>query len=1092
MNRNFTAVSIWYRYVLTFFLFTFSLSVFAQQTIRGRITDQTSSNALSGINVVVKGTTRGAITDANGNFQITASPGEVLEISAVNYEKQQIKIGNSSTISVGLVTSNSQLNEVVVIGYGERRRKDVVGAISAVGAKDIQKSTALSPEIALKGQVAGVRVTNGGDPTSRPTVQIRGVSTFGYQDPLYVIDGIPIVEGAGGNWKGSSDPGNNGTYRTPVNIYTFVNANDIETMTVLKDASASAIYGVRAANGVILITTKKGKAGRARIDVDASYITQKVPKRWDVLNTQQFVKFYTDAYNANPTVSGGNPVAIGAGSPSSTAYGPFWDPASPQYLGNSPTYDWQDAVINKNSAIKIYNARVSGGTENTRYKFTAGYQNSDGLFIAKNAERYNVASDVSSKLNKYIEAGMNIALVQEKIRDNTSNLGVFDRRPWQPIYDPLGYRGYASSSAVTGSPVATSGLGLPVMPNSGFIPTYGLNTKPNPLGSAASNETRYVTQTVLGTGYVQVEPITGLKIKASLNGQRYVITNTGFSHFDSWRFSQTPGNPYSQVAVPVPGTTPNYFSIGEVTTTNILKDLLVNYNKSIGLHNFFVTLDASQQNYNAVQISQQFTVNTLDPAQRYIDGTQQRQAIYNSIGKYSLIGYMGRLSYNYNSKYYIEGVVRRDGSSRFAPENRWGTFASGAVAWRISQEKFMSSISFINDLKLRAGYGVLGNQETTGGWAYLSNPNVNPHYSLGNAASGFGPIQAGVAYTSFPNYDLEWERKYTTNIGFDAVLFKNLNVTFEYYKNVTKGIIQSVSLSPSAGFQSNTDINIASVLNRGLELTVGYNRNVGKVNLYANANFSTVHNEVLSLYQNQADRGAGREVGLPLNFLYGYQLGGIFQTQADIDKWKLTNKDAVGTNKQAPGDMYFQDLFGPAVSGTTDKNPTKDGTINDQDRTYLGNTIPGYTYGFTLGANYANFELSAFFQGVGDVQKTDPYRNQDMGANGDNNVRTSVLNAWTAQNPSNTWARAVRGDPNSNRRFADYMIMNGDYLRLQSLELTYRVPKNILDYTKVFQGLNLTLGGLNLFTITKYTGLDPENDNTPNPRQLMVRLTAAF
>ncbi|MEP7280326.1 MAG: TonB-dependent receptor [Bacteroidota bacterium] len=1068
---------------LLFFLFFISFTAANAQTgnlVTGRVTDNVTNEAISDASVSVKGKKTGTVTDAAGNFKIKAVTGDVLIITILGYRTENVTVNSSKMIAVSVTPTSSELNNVVVIGYGERKRKDVLGSVAVINSKDIQKTTALSPEIALKGQVAGVRVSSGGDPTSRPTVRIRGTSTFGYQDPLYVIDGIPIVEAAAGNWKGSSDPGNNGTFRTPVNLYTIINAEDIESMSVLKDATATAIYGVRAANGVILITTKKGKKGRAKIDVDGYQISNQNPKTWKVLNTQQYIKIVTDAYNANPAISGGLPQAIGANS----SYGKWFDPSNPAYLGNSPTYDWQDAVINKSSKIQQMNVRVSGGSDNTLYNLSANYMDADGSFIAKNSNRYSISSNVQSKLTKFLEVGLNLRLVQESILDNTSNLGVWNYRPWQQIYGS-GYGGYAPSGRVIG--------GGPVTPTSTFaIDNYGPNTKGNPLGSAAASSTRYKNEGILGTAYVQLEPITGLKIKGTYNAQRYTNVNAGWSGFDAWQFSPTPSNPYGQVAVPIAGTTPGYNAVGTAITLNEVKQLSVDYLHSFKDHNLALTLVAEQTEISGRSYAIGYTVNTYDPALRYVDGTQSRPVNFNTLGNYGLISYIGRLSYNFANRFYAEGSVNRNGSSRFAPEHQWGTFPAGALGWRISQEKFMQSLTFVNDFKIRGGYGVIGNEQTTGGWDYLSNPNPNPHYSLGNnSLTGAGPIQPGVAYTTYPNFDLTWEKKKTTNIGFEGSFLNNsLNITFDYYRNVTDGIIQGVGLAPSVGYEASTNINVASVLNRGIEVQLGYNKTIGKVQFSASANFSTVHNEVISLFQNQANRGGGQEVGRSLGFIYGYKVGGIFQNQGEIDKWKLTNTDKIGKNTQQPGDAYFLDLYGPAIAGTTNKNPTKDGVINDQDQDYIGKSIPGYTYGFTLSANYMNFDASAFFLGVGDVQKSINGGLYDM--SGTNNMGVQVLNYWTPTNTNTDIPRAVRADPNSNNRFSNRFVRNADFLRLQNLSVGYNFPKKILAHTKSFQNLRLYVTMLNVFTITKWPGLDPENDNTPIPRQLQFGFRASF
>lgn len=359
MNRNFTTVSFWYKSVFTFLFAMSATLLVAQQTVRGRITDSTSNTGLSGINVTIKGTTRGTITDANGNFTIAASRGDVLQVSAVGYLAQEITVGNNTTINVPLTGRNAQLSEVVVIGYGTRQRKDVTGAVSQVSAKDIEKSTAVSPELALQGRAAGVFVNaGGGDPQARPTVRIRGVNTFGFAEPLYVVDGVPIYEGGAGVTTGAT-----GDIRSPINVFSMINPNDIESISVLKDASAAAIYGVRASNGVILITTKKGKSGRPKVEVASYYGVQNIPKTYNVLNTQQYYGLVREAYNNNPD----------ANTTFEQKFGARYDPASPLYTGNNPTYNWQEELLNKNASLQDHSVRISGGSEATTYYASVGY-----------------------------------------------------------------------------------------------------------------------------------------------------------------------------------------------------------------------------------------------------------------------------------------------------------------------------------------------------------------------------------------------------------------------------------------------------------------------------------------------------------------------------------------------------------------------------------------------------------------------------------------------------------------------------------------------------------------------------------------------
>ncbi|MHA4811074.1 SusC/RagA family TonB-linked outer membrane protein, partial [Flavitalea flava] len=1057
-----------------------------------------------GVTVTVDKTGQSTATDGRGEFSIKVPDNGILIFSSVGFITQRFPVNGRLEIEVVLKESSKDLNEIVVIGYGARKQKDIVGAVSSISAVQIEKSSSISPEMAMQGQIPGVSVTSaGGDPSARPTVRIRGVSSFNTADPLYVIDGIPLAEGGSG---ATVDAVNDPTRRTPINIYTIINPNDIESISVLKDASASAIYGVRAANGVILITTKSGKKGRVRVDVDAYTGTQKVPKTYKVLNTPQFVDFYTHSYNANPYYStGGVPIPIGQ----AQFFGPVWDPASTEYLGNSPTYDWQHALINNKAKLSNYNVRASGGTDNINYNFSAGYASNDGPIVGVNTQRYSIASNVTSKIGKYLEAGVNLRLIQERLNGGSGgDLGIYKAAPWQAIYDKSNPYGYAPLYKLTapitpGSSTYQSRPGnldtlITVDPVFSYSRLWGPQYVPsgNYLGALASSSNIYKSQSAIGTGYIQVQPLPGLKFKATFSGQQYTVTNNTYSAFDNWQFQETPGNPYGGVPNATPGTVPNSLGISNSITTNTVKSVNGDYIHSFGKHNLGITADASEQEYYWNTNSLASYVYSQDPSLRYFNAAGTEKASSSLNGHYVLIGYLGRISYNYDNRYYLEGVVRRDGSSRFAPGHQFGTFPSGSAGWRISREKFMESIPFINDLKIRGSYGILGNEQTTGGWQYLSVANVNPpSYNLGG---GLQSNNLGIAYGNFANASLTWERLRSANVGIDALLLNNtVSLTIDYYHKVTKGIIQQVNLSPSTGFEIPANLNVADVLNRGLEFQAGYNRNFGNIGISLSANLTTVHNEVLTLADHQAKRSDGYsasnlEEGLPIGFIYGYKVGGIFQDQAQIDKYKTGTTDKIST-QQKPGDLYFQNIYGQPKAGSSLHNPKPDSVVDANDETYLGKTIPGYYYGFNLSANYKGFDVSLFFMGVGDVQKFNATRAAAESMNGyGRNQFASVLNAWTPTNTHTNMPRAVYGDPNGNLRASNRWVENAGYFRLQNLSLGYNLPKKWLESTKTIQALRIYVTGINLFTVTHYSGLDPENDVNPTTRQFLVGVRASF
>jgi TonB-linked SusC/RagA family outer membrane protein len=1052
--------------------------------VNGIIRDE-EGNGLPGVNIIEKGTTNGTTSDSQGAYAINvADENSILVFSFIGYTPQEVLVGNSTTLDITMMDDITNLSEVVVIGYGEREKKDVTGAISTMSSEEIAKSTAMTPELAMQGRMAGVFVsTPSGNPFDRPNVQIRGVATWGFAEPLYVIDGVPILEGAA-----SSPNAGFQDIRSPINILTSINPNDIESISVLKDASAAAIYGVRASNGVILITTKRGKIGTPKVEFNAQRGVQNVAKSFDLLNTADYTSLYREAYANNPTEAASLPSVF--------------DPNSPDFLGNSPTYDWQDVLLNKDAIIEDYGIRVSGGSESTNYYVSGGYGRTEGSLIENYLERFSLSSNVTSKVSKYIETGMNIKLSVNKALDNTAgDLGYVSRTPpWQPMYDESDPLGFAPSIHQDFVPNPDFDLSL-VNPGAAFLPDgdpqflYGPATYSNVLGQHATSERKFDMFRTIGNVYLQIEPIEGLKLKGTLSGDYYFNLRKEWSEYSGFRFSQTPGNPYSGHD----GTAKGSYGERQSRNFNLVKEFSINYNRSFGDHNIDVLLNAMDQEstwrYTDASSGQ---INYTDPNFRNVGNNPPFNGTFTGKVPQALQGYLGRVSYKYQDKYYLDATIRRDGASTFAPGFRWGTFPSFAVGWRVSSEDFFQSLNavFVNDLKIRGGWGELGNKETSQGFAYLSGVNGTPDYALGSGnGNPFGTQYAGSRLPNYPNFDLTWERVRTTNAGFDAVLFGNhVTLTAEYYNRYTEGIIQLVQLPPSSGIEAATDLNIGNVRNNGVEVQVGYNTSFGKLGFSVSGNFTSVRNRLVTMYQGTpfGDEGSRYQEGYSLGYLWGWKAGGIFQNDQEITDWKNTYEDGIGTNNQVPGDMYFVDVNGNPEQGQI-VNPVPDNLINNNDRTFLGKTIAGYYYGLNLGFTYGGFDLSIFFQGVGDMQK---YNYQRAGGEGMSstgaNQWTTTNNRWTGEGTSTTMPRAVRSDPNDNNRFSSRFIEDAGFLRLKNVQLGYTIPSTLLEKTGAIEHVRIFFSGTNLFTITDWTGTDPENDIFPPLRQTMIGISATF
>jgi len=1061
-----------------------------QQGVSGNVTDSKTGKPIPGVNVIVKGTIKGTFTDQTGNFTITITEkNATLLFSFIGYKSEEIAVTEGGTYNVALTEESKVLEEVVVIGYGQRAKKDVTTAISTIDSKDIVASShGQTAELALQGKMTGVYVSGGGTPNSRPTVQIRGVGTWGVSQPLYVIDGTPIYE-FGSGADGNSNSGYGSDYvarmndiRGNQNIMSTINPDDIESISVLKDASAAAIYGVRASNGVILITTKKGK-GKAKVDFSEKTGFQSIPKNYEMIGVKDYDSLYTEAFRNNPLVT----------------LKPYFKPSDPSYLGNLPTQNWIDGLYTKNSQTQEYNVAVSGGNDNSNYFVGVGYYKNDGIYIQNNLKRYSVTSNVNSKISKYVNVGVNYRFIYQEAQDNTPNSVRYamGTPPWQPIYGD-GVGGYAPA-------IDTTYVYTPSPPPADAMPDYwpwqmnikklyGDQTHINIYGIGANGDNNWTSLRSLGNAFVEVSPIQGLKIKAGLSMDWYYQSKFSYAFGDQTIYSITPGDPFK------PG---DHHSLGSVSernsyNQNIVGNVSVNYNRTFGKHSLDILINAEQQtNYYHIASAgtEQLNTRVID---RIAVGEYQRgfNTSFTENHGSALIGYLGRLSYNYGSKYYLDATIRRDGSYAFAPQNRWGSFPAFSAAWRISGEDFMQNLTWLNDLKVRAGWGQLGNAEVRP-YMYLSSVINYPHYSIGgNPANGDarGTYTWGVRLGDFPNEKISWEKTSTTNLAVDAVLFKALNVTVEFYNRITDGLLQTTSLPPSMGLYANPVANIGKVRNRGFEFSVGYNGRSGDFSYGVNANITTVNNKVLSMFNH--DRIGGNygmvEEGYPMNYLWGYKVGGIFQSDADATAYTDVFTDIYATgNTKKGGDIWFQDFNGNADANNKYFKPGADSTVNDADQTYLGKTIPGFYYGFSLNLGYKHFDLSANFVGVGDVQKYNYIRQQNTQMDGEIGQSVDVLDRWTTAHPSTSMPRAAQGDPGGNNRFSSRFVENAGYLRFANLQIGYTLPFT-RDQMKFAERFRIWAGGSNLFCLTPWKGLDPENEENPIPRTFLFGIEASF
>jgi TonB-dependent starch-binding outer membrane protein SusC len=1003
-----------YSAILTAFLF-FSVTLLAQQTVTGKVSDDNGA-PLSGVSVVIKGGSKGTTTNEAGEFSINARSGDVLYFSRIGFQVFSVKVSsNQPSVNVRLQIAAAAISDVVVIGYGTQKRVAVTGAISTVNAKEIVELPVPSVQSALQGRVAGLQVVNNGSPGTEPIVTIRGISSISYaSNPLYVVDGFPTGD-----------------------LTTF-DSRDIESVDVLKDASAAAIYGSRATNGVIIITTKKGKRdGKLHVSASTNYGIQEVTKRLSLLNPAQFDQ-YALAYNGS-LVPRRDPT-----------YVPEWV-NQPIYPGAKTTYgnnvtNWQDAYF-KQGQMTQSNVALSGGNDISRFNASVGYFNQTGIAPTVGYKRYNFRINSEHRIGKVFNFGENLYVASgNQAYDNnetgsrTNLLNVIRIMPYMPVHDPTTSDGYRGVNSVL----------------DGGDPT-------NPIENAnVNNPGTRSTVKLFGTAYLEVIFTKWLKFRST--------AGIDYANGLDYRFS-----PIFNDSGSVAGSSSILATITNnrsVSTVQLYTQQL-SFDKTIGNHHLgaiavyeYQGQTVRNENASGNQASNQLT--TLNNGSNI--------SYQSLIGKNALISYLGRVNYDFKGKYLLSGAIRRDGLSVWAPGRKWATFPSGSVGWRVDQEDFMRGLTKISELKLRGGYGITGlNGTILGNTPWLVGVNANSaYYPFGNSLNA-GPSSS---IQALGNNQLNWEKTKQINIGLDLGLFNNaFTLSAEYYRRKTDNLILSDPLPPSVGFLTSTvPENIASMSNNGFELQVGYTHRQGAIQWNVGGNFSFIRNKVLNLASGVTSIQAGADgdftegynatntvVGHPIQSFYGWQTEGIFQNAADVAKHAI---QAPGTPGTAPGDLKFKDING-------------DGVIDNKDEVFLGSFIPKFTYALNSGAGYKNFTLSVFFQGVQGNKIYNATRTATEGMIRFFNAGTQVLNAWTPSHTNTNIPRAISADPNNNARPSNRFVEDGSYLRLKNIILSYNVPANSLQsITKgVVSNISIYISAQNLLTFTKYSGYDPEVGN---------------
>jgi TonB-linked SusC/RagA family outer membrane protein len=989
------------------------------KNISGKVTNE-NGEPLNGVSVLVRGTSRGTSTNEKGIFVITAEVGDMLEFSMVGYKVQAIKVGDETNLTIRLQAEQTNMNEVIIVGYGTQRRSSLTGAIASVNNKTITSLPVPSVEQALQGRVAGLTVTNNGEPGMSPIVRIRGVSSINFaSDPLYVIDGFPTG-----------------------NLMHF-DSRDIESVEVLKDASAAAIYGSRATNGVVLITTKKGKRnGKLQVNLDSYIGTQKAWNTIDLLNTQQYLQ-YERMLNGNAAI---NP-------PPRLESANFNQPI---YAGTTQTYaqtntDWQDAYF-KSGMLTQHNLSVSGGNDISRFYSSAGYFKQDGIAQGVYYERGNFRINSEHRISKLFSFGQNLVVSYSKNRyDNTTGnrtrlVNVIRALPYIPVYDPTTNGGFRDAENSV----------------DGADPT-------NPVMDALLlGDAHRRTMKLLGTAYVEVNFTNWLKFRSTFGVDHINLAQHQFRPiFNSKGRGETQAK------------------IDDVRTnmTTLLFTEQLTFDKTFGDHHLALTAVYEQQGTRAYG-EQLIGFQSSNNFQTMFGATNVNA--FSTESENLLISYVGRVNYEFAGKYLVSGAIRRDGLSVWAPGNKFANFPSASVGWRLDQEAFMRNIKEVSELKLRVGYGVTG-LNGIGIFGKLPNSQLANDYPWQAVVSQNGAIypfnntmpSGGNAsfYNAISNPDLEWEKTKQLNIGLDLGLLNNrITLSADYYRRKTDNLMLNVPTPGSFGFNTSGVLaNVGAMENNGLDIQLGYNKKQGEFQWDVTGLISFIDNKVLKLNTPNAaidqggdqDFGGGAHMtrtvaGQPIQSFYGYVIDGIFQTQTEI------NNSPFQSDKTAPGDLKFKDINGP------DGKP--DGQITADDRTFLGNYLPDFSYSLNFNARYKNFDAAVFFQGVQGNKIFNASRIISEGMARLFGSGTAVLNSWTPTNTNTDMPRAFAGDPNTNVRPSARWIENGSYLRLKNIIIGYTIPDNMLQsITKgAVSSFRVYVGSQNLLTFTGYKGWDPE------------------
>ncbi len=1053
------------------FLLAGGLSLTAARAERVRLTGLVTDEAnepLVGVTIVEKATQRGTVTDANGRFVFEAAPGVTLVFSFIGYEVKEIVVGNQTTLDVQLVPGAQQLNEVVAVGYQTFRKSDVTGSISSLKAGELNLTTPTLGQ-SLVGKVAGVQVAQvSGAPYVSTKIRVRGVGSINANsDPLYVIDGYPVTD-------------------------LFINPNDIESIDILKDAASAAIYGSRAAGGVVLITTKRGKEGKGRFEYDVQYGVNQLAKKVELLNATEFAQLLIDArnntyrdlmQNAGKPFSGANfsdPNATriaNVGNASAVSIpAEFYDFASQKLIAPTVNTDWQDELY-QNALVQRHNLSFSGGTAGTRYAISGGYQGQPGIIRSTRQERINVRANIDGQLNPRLRVAANLAVTHTQNREVRE--GRFNQGPilGALIYPPF-FRAYNDDGSLRKNEAAAQ------------QPLYGYQSIENPV--ALATEVHIGRRGLRGTynGSVSYDLLPGWQAKLNLGMQTY---SEKYDFYYPTSLSSGANPPGSAQAIAAATVTAQ-----NLTQMDRLAELTTTYTRQFGRHSLNALAGYTAQRFDADQVSvsanglqndriEEITARGADPTNFFLNAGGTFKTTN------TLLSYLARVAYNFDERYFLTASIRRDGSSRFGPLNRWGTFPSVSAGWDLSREAFYGDwLGAASTLKLRASWGLSGTNNIAGNYNYLQTM-ANPS----GVVFGTSTINTAAWAGAIKDQRIGWESTSQYNLGLDAGLLNNrLSVLVNYYLSRSFNLLFNQPISAIAGSTSIlTNLRDSRVQNQGFDLQLDgrviATRDL-KVNLSGNIGLN--RNKVLNMGGANTIFSIGAErtyithvtqEGQPIGMFYGFRVKGMVR-ESDLENLAADNavynaatqsfpkgyvikgppRSTASSNPLRPGDLYFEDVNG-------------DGVVTDADKTVIGSPYPKFIYGLSLTASYRGFDLSSSFNGIYGSQILDGQDYYLFNLEASGNQYSVVADRYRSESESGDGSvyRAARGGTQSNStRLSSFYLQPGSYFRCTNITLGYTLPAKWLGGGKFLSNARVYVASDNVFTLTKYKGYNPEVD----------------